>query len=411
MKISILQYNLSVYIIFACNIVLAQSSDSDKLFDVLNTITTPAYVVMGVSSTEITRPSTLRDFTTSVQNVTNGLSTLPNTYGVEFKPWRIKNDVKSDSLKFRETITISFGYNKENVGEDNEFSKAGIGFKCGILKPKSIVNKEKVLQESNIYQALIENKRLSEAKVQQSSQQIRTAISIQENQIIQRENNIQKIQFSNLPQDIEARKLDSISIEKSKNEILRLQTNLAHEVDIAEKSEKLVKARTGKTNLRKSGYFLDLSAGIAWDVTPFNDETIQMAKTGVWVTSGYDITNLLGKSSVSILVAAKNFYEPNMMFITSTGAINYQKSNATDLGGRLILNLFNNKFDVSCEYIHRWRNRDLFKRSDRLVFNASYDFGKDFKLALTFGKDFDNNEMTNGNVISIINFVKSLGQL
>ena len=123
---------------------------------------------------------------------------------------------------------------------------------------------------------------------------------------------------------------------------------------------------------------------------------------GAWFTGGTE--NIGGV--LSILIEGK--WHKNFDF--SDMAPN---TVAYDYGARVILNFIDQKFIFSGEII--WRDREGFElemeeKNYKYVFNLNVNFSPDTKLNLTLGKDFEENEMfRKGNLLSLINLVKSFG--
>ena len=64
--------------------VISQNTPTGINLDNLNSNTSAAFVLLGISPTEIARPSSILDFAGSIQSSTNDFMSIPNTYGLEF---------------------------------------------------------------------------------------------------------------------------------------------------------------------------------------------------------------------------------------------------------------------------------------------------------------------------------------
>ena len=99
-----------------------------------------------------------------------------------------------------------------------------------------------------------------------------------------------------------------------------------------------------------------------------------------------------------------------MPYIDQLEKVAFQESNALDVGVKGAVSLFENRFDLSFEATYRGRSGDnvALKNSSKWLVNASYAFNKNFKVSMTFGKDFENNVSQDGNLVSLVNLIKGI---
>lgn len=376
------------------------AKEAEEVLDVLNTTTTPAFVVMGVSNTEIARPTSLKDFTASLQSSTGGFTELPNTYGLEFLPLG-GDSIALDSGRFSiKNISFSFGFLRENIGEPDASTRTGIGLNLPIFRPKKVIAKKEVDARLADFSSLLLTKESTEFELNRIKARIEE-IGVMNKRMAPGQT---IMELSETDRDVLVQYTQARS---------KLQT----EALMLEAVSKLIRKERGSTKVRRQGLFLNLYGGMTWEYPVAFVADSSLTKWGGWITGGCERSFFSKKDTmeatggfVSLVGVFRYFIEPHMPYIDSLGEVAIQKSKALDVGAKLAVSLFDGNFDLSFE--GTWRKRPEknveLKKTSKLLFNASYAFKKDFKVSLTFGKDFENNVTQDGNLVSLVNLIKGI---
>jgi len=102
--------NIAIIICLTSSLLKAQSS-----YDQLNSNTSGAFVLMGLSPTEIANPTNLGEFAASVQDATENLSVLPENYAIEVPLYS-----KDKGMYKKNRVTLSAGYSRETQNIDSK---------------------------------------------------------------------------------------------------------------------------------------------------------------------------------------------------------------------------------------------------------------------------------------------------
>ena len=317
--------------------------------DVLNSNTSPAFVLMGVSPTEISNPSDLGDFTTSIQNATNNFNTLPTNYAAEFFPYKIfypDFDYDSSATErfnvFKNIFTshsISFGFNSDNLNpiDESNFSRIGLGFKTSLIRAKA--NSGEAANPRKLDQFLAQSASIGINSFPESK--------------------VKQLAFFGLP-------------------------------------EKII----------KQDIFLDMALAFAYDFTGVNHDQMDYSRFGIWLNGGYKTpTNDNSYVSGTFLFTLRYINNQKTEFFS----FEEDDLETFDFGIKGNFNALNEDLLVSFEYIWQSILDEGYEDSDKYVLNFSYDIKENMKLGFSVGKDFENNKTREGNLISLINFVSSFG--
>ena len=128
-KFKVSEFLMFKWLIFICiNFLflgkgLGQDPDT---YDQLNSNTSAAFVLLGISPTEIARPTSIGDLAGSLQSATGNFSSLPNTYALEMS---LDPNSKDTDITKR---TLSFAY----INESDPFvqSRISFGFKYSVAE-------------------------------------------------------------------------------------------------------------------------------------------------------------------------------------------------------------------------------------------------------------------------------------
>ncbi len=320
--------------------------------NVLDTNTSPVFILMGISPTEIANPSDLGDFTTSIQNATGNFNALPSSYAVELYPHKIlkadfRYDLKQGTYLHNvyKRSSVSLGYNADNMvpSTGQMYARLGFGFKTSLIHS----DPGKKLTKRDL------------KKIQDSQHRVNAV----------------------RPGTIAG--LVNQTILTNPNAALIFNT-----LDIA-------------PYFKRTGGFLDLALAFAYDFTGENADQMDYSRFGIWLTGGIITKSNADEVSMDVLATARyvNNFETQYFMGDSLSGSNAQ------IGGKINFNALEGDFQLSAEYVFQRGDTD----TNKYLFNTSYEIDDNIKLGFTIGKDFDNMRTREGNLISIINFISSFG--
>lgn len=171
--------------------------------------------------------------------------------------------------------------------------------------------------------------------------------------------------------------------------------------------EEFESARTAAEEVRieRYGFKLDLWGAMAWDFPGMNFNRGQGSAAALWATGGYECP--CGFSALGIV---RYIYQRALPYPGDQGLIKYMNTEAVDAGLRLIYAQPGTRFSGGMESLFRQKvniQDDPF--SWRFTVNAEYEVGRNKKLSLSFGKDFDGTLTGDSDLIMALNFLMGFG--
>ncbi|HVS94200.1 MAG TPA: hypothetical protein VHE59_19320 [Mucilaginibacter sp.] len=380
------------------NSAKAKTTKSDSIsLDLLNAPSSPAFNLLGIAPSDIERPTDMNSFRASIQNATGNFSKLPSSYAVEFTPaslLKLNNQTLNDlgSIKFgdvfSQSFTVSFGLTQgkslnSKTNDSVSFTKLGFGVKFSIIRPR-FTNKT---QKEIVDLENIQKKYLFDLNPTDSINTVKKLIKEADSlhNTAKRDSLVKKLA-----------KLDSIFANNETANLVKGDSGLYKQL------------KTTATNLKieRSGAFLDFAGGIALDFPTDKFDFSLVEKAGAWLTGGYEG----GNDGFSALGIARYLYQPDAIFDDPNGTLKTNNISTFDMGARILYTTYNSKFTASTEAIYRSvLNKNTIPSSWRLVLNLEYNVGNNQKLTFSFGRNFDGNLTTDGNLISALNYIIGFG--
>ncbi|GAA4317002.1 hypothetical protein GCM10023149_14340 [Mucilaginibacter gynuensis] len=391
------------------NQLLAQGTPIDTTInlDVLKSPASPAFNMLGLSPSDVERPTDVNAFALSLQNSTKNFTTLPNSYAVEIAPvYIVKKSLisldKFNSTKFGDvflqSLVLSIGYT--HVGPEGmedvdslRQSKMGIGIRFAIVRPKFSA------KTSQTYNDLIAQQK----------------VLLKDYLKIKGENpDAKELQLTK--DSIKALFTTPMDAEKRKSELERLNLKRAALVEsINEAGNTLLADREAFNTVKKiasdfkierTGAFLDFSAGMVLDFPYDRFSNSTVSKAGAWLTGGYEG----GNNGLSIMGINRFLFQPDKVFADDNNVLATKNISTYDAGLRLLYNGLAGRFVLSTEAIYRSViSKSTIDPSWRLVFNTEYDIGTNKKITFAFGRNFDGTTTKGGNLVAALNFISSFG--
>ena len=148
--------------------------------------------------------------------------------------------------------------------------------------------------------------------------------------------------------------------------------------------------------LTRTGFKLDLTAGIVQDFPGGRFEQRSVSRAGVWLSGGYE-----GEKGISFLFMTR--------YLHSAGYLEEAYS-TFDGGARFIYAPAESKFTASGEAIYRKPlQTDVLPASWRATLNVEYKLRPGISLNFSYGRNFDGVVNKNGNIVAVLSLFTSLG--
>jgi hypothetical protein len=159
---------------------------------------------------------------------------------------------------------------------------------------------------------------------------------------------------------------------------------------------------------------MDYAVGIAIDYPDSNFQKSYVSKFSTWLTFGFE-----KEGGLNWLGVVRYNYNLNRFYRSNVNnLINDINIGELDYGLRIYSDV-TSKFTLSFEILKRTRyfnekkltdnNINHPENTDRYVFSANYKVGKNQNLSFTYGKNFDNTQIREGNLIAALNFLIGFG--
>ena len=357
------------------------AQDKDSVLNILKAPFSPAASILGVSPSDVQRPTDPSAFMLTLQNATSNFSALPSSYAVDIAPaWLFgghkityRDFVDSQdvwkSIKQSFVLSAAFTSKSDSTGRD---ASLGFGVKISLLR--GAINSGALAAVS-------------------SSQNVLNSIAAAEGAAIT------ALVVSPAYNNATAA-MQSIMIDTARNATRARLQNLSDSLKEIAKAIDFV----------RHGWKLDLAGGasVSFPNQQFNYGTIN--KAGAWLTGGYE-----GKGGFSTLFILRYLYNPDKVFADDKMLMHKDNVNTFD-GGLRFLYDNHDKFTISGEAIYRSmtqktgvQSADELVSTYRFTINADYKIAANRLLTLAVGRDYDGTFRNDGNLIAALNLLLGFG--
>jgi hypothetical protein len=384
---------------FYINAAAQNSADTAVKVDVLKAPVSPASSLLGLSPSDIEKPTDPAAVMISLRSATEGFSMLPNKYAVDIAPFLLfsKNGISVkdlQSVKFRDlmkqTFVLSTAINRiskaDNKEDTTDVTKLGVGFKLSLIRGD--LNKDFIRATRRIQ--VIQSRLLDEYDGEDDYAEADPQYKL----LKEKADSFLRVNHA-VPSDLQQAKeqLYTKLIDEYEKRNLRIS-----------ESKKEISEALAKVTLDRYGWFMDFSGGVVMDFRNDRFENNKISTGGAWLTFGYD-----DPKGLSLLWISRYLYSPETV-LAKAGASGLNL-HTFDAGGRLLYKSADKKLYLSGEAIYRSvLTRNIVDPSWRLMFNASYETGINQKIIFSFGRNFDGTYFRGGNLVSSINFLIGLGK-
>jgi hypothetical protein len=382
--------------------IAAAAQDSDTttaILDVLKSPSSPAFNILGVSPSNVERPTDVNAFRLSVQNATSDFTRLPLEYSVEAAPAilvGIGNQTLSsyNSSKFKDvfwqSLSVSAALNHGNRFDEGSsdsvaYSKLGVGLKFSIIRP-NWSDKTKAL-----YQDLREKQRIFVNRYSIGEIDDEILMSLEAARKQNERNNSISDQRRKAVRDSLKTEIDN------RRKMLPLFDSIAFFA---------VKKAAEKFKIERVGPSLDFAAGTVVDFPDNSFDYSLLSRAGAWLTGGYEG----GNNGFSGFAVIRYLYQPDKIFADDKNTIKTDNISTLDFGGRALWTCFEGKYTIGVEGVYRSvLNGGVIDPTWRFTFNTEYDYAPNRKITFSLGKNFDGTVTTGGNLIAALNLIAGFG--
>jgi hypothetical protein len=415
---------------------LVQSQNDAVKLDLLKAPSSPASNLLGISASDVDKPTDVSAFMLSLQTASASFTKLPSNYAVDIAPFWLskKNNVgdittvglsnSSGKNVFKQTFVVSFAMKNTDSTETALAVNSvygGLGFKFSIFRggydetTKDGLGEIKKYQDAKLetlIKSIDDYRNNAEVIALQTKRKDLIRNSVRE--AMEDTQNIEKLKQLSGEDAVEFQNsiVKSITdIVKSSQSYVEIDMELNGkllskliEADMAE-ADKKIKEVASAFQTARVGFTWDIAGGIS---AQFRNKRLNDSKVynaGIWTTLGY--TSEKFGSALFLLRLLQN---PDKIFAKVNGVNDIGDITTFDFGGRYIFASSQAKFNASLEGIYRSvLSSNTIKPSWRLVFNADYAIFQNQKLTFSFGRNFDGTITKDGNLIAALTFLTGFG--
>ncbi len=376
-------------------ILFAQQSPTDinEEIDQLKSPQSPAAVLLGIAESEITRPSDVSDFITSIRQASSGFSSIPLNYAVEFSPYWLWKKKTTDAKSFlgnnvgdniKQSITLSVANNNNDI---QSISNGAVSNSALALGLRFSFLRGNISDETN--EKIDIARKYMDRKNSLADKSNSTQIIVDLNKTMLEKIDVVE-QNEALSESVRKIKIDSII-----NFYAAYKSQLTDQAYDQDDINDSLKTTLQGLEFTRTGFKLDFNSAVSWQFPEQLFRKRQLGQAGAWLSGGFELKNHI---SFLALVRYQYFGEDQL--------IGRVKNHALDAGGRLLYT--QNKFTLSAEIVYR-NNKGIEDQKYKYLINLDYKIGDNQKLNLSFGKDFNGTFTKDGNVISALNFLMGFG--
>ena len=402
---------LFILLLFTFNLVYSQGGiDTTIKVDLLKAPSSPASNLLGISPSDIEKPTDVSAFMLSLQSATNSFTKLPSNYAVDIAPyWAFKNSKKGDITTegfrktsgknvFKQTLVFSFAFrNPDSTETELNFKSffGGFGFKFSLFRGH---------YDGTTNQALntikrIQNKRLKLLEIGIERSNTDSLVLSLENRRKDMLRGKTPFEIANILQSNEYKKIgDSLNL-------LLLEFKNESIAEQQEALDKEIQSVASTFQTTRIGFTWDIAGGASTEFRSKRFDNAKLYNAGLWTTIGYT-DSVLGSG----LFLLRLLHNPDKIFAKDNMTNDIDDITTIDAGLRYIYSRSQSKFSASLEAIYRSvLSSETIEPSWRLVFNAEYAIWQNQKLTFSFGRNFDGTVTKDGNLIATLTFLTGFG--
>lgn len=394
--------------------------DTTFTMDQLRAPSSPGSVLLGVSESDIQRPTDPVEFSATLRQATNDYTQLPKNFAVDLAPWLIwgkpKNareilgldslyavqteTSKSISSNIQQTFALSFAVKDlGSDGSDAETTTAtnpqmGIGFKCSLFRGTSTEKSAAQLRSlGDAMDSLTKKVALAGDEVLMNDEGYQALLHLTREAAARGEDDAARVWAE------KAVAHASKTLTAANLEVLQQRADLKADADSAH-------ARASSFKMEREGFFWDLAGGLVLDYMDRRFDNSYVTKAGLWTSLG----NNVAKANFTYQAQLRYLFQPDNAFMGEADSLDMQDIHLMDGGARFSWDPNNGRISFSVEALYRaCLNVNAIDPTWRLVANADYDLGNNKRLTFSFGRNFDGSTSQGGNLVSALNLILGFG--
>jgi len=396
---------LTFFALHAMHNALAQTGeqvDDEVKLDILQTPTSPAGNLLGISDAQIENPTDPTEFMIMVSQATNDFTALPNQFAIDVAPaWllaghkitmeqfiedKLWNNVKQ-SLVFSAATRSADSLGNMNSTE-NDMTRVAAGLKM------------------SLFRGTVDSRAMSKLdELRRERGQLLKAYSTGLDSLLQTDSTFvqlkrQRIEILRSDMDFATKQVLLSQIDRS------LEDLESRAMEKMENTFEQLKTIAEQVQFTRYGFKMDLAAGCAFDFPMQTFQEGYISQIGVWSTFGWK-----WKQGFSAMAMARYLYHPDAVYFSEEEVeLVSEDVPAFDAGARFTYDVGDRKFSLSGEILYRSITgvEDL-DDNWRVALNAAYDLGSNKKVTFLLGKDFNSFGGDDGNLIANVNLLVGLG--
>jgi hypothetical protein len=350
----------------------SETPSADSVPDVasLRAPATPAFVLLGISPSDVARPQTPGDLALSFANSGSSVSRLPEDLAIEVSPywlarhsrltWR-SDSVRSLASSVARTFALSFGTTEKGT-EANRSTNLGVGARAMLLSGRLSDTTMKLLRAVDSSAAvgghIFNRYRLAETR------RIDALVAAE----------LQPCVVISVPADREACAARVVQKYQPMRDsvVAAVRANPDFQAELA-KVDKAI----DNFSLAREGLFWEVAGGAVWDFASGVWAHGRRARTGAWTTLSYEGGKLGDRTTWAPVLVARYLKED------TTASLDI-----FDVGGRLVAS--GQTYALSVELVHRfWSGDDAPNSQHRLSGMLEYKLREDAWLFAAMGRDYE----------------------
>ncbi|HET6764260.1 MAG TPA: hypothetical protein VFH27_11330 [Longimicrobiaceae bacterium] len=326
----------------------------------------PAFVLLGVSPTEVTRPTSMPDLGLDVASVARTFSSVPQNYALEASPFWLRGH---SGLSWQNDTTRSIG---QSVARTLGISVATAETGTALVPRTGVAFGLRTMLLSGHIPAAVRDTLARLGTYLASEGALFERYAAPQRALDDAWASAELARIGTLPATDKPAALRAF---QEANEARKAQRRAIVEQNAAYRSEVAAgRKRFDGFAMRREGAMLEVAAGSTWDFAGRDWQTGQLGRAGVWATYSCEGCVLAGGAPVTPLVLVRYTHARS------------DDANVLDAGGRLILS--GGRYDLSAEGVARsFLGKDT-PTLYRVAGIFDYQVQQNLWLLASFGRDY-----------------------
>lgn len=405
---------LCLFSLFLTTTLFSQVDTTINL-DLLRAPVSPASNLLGISPSDIDKPSDVSAFMLNLQSATSSFTSIPKNYSVDIAPYWLfvkpgkRQDYTTEGFKksfgkgvFKQTFVISAAIRNPDTSETSFNSKSNysaLGFKFSIVRGEYDQKTIETLDAIQVLQSI---------KLRHLDAVLTGYMANNDEAVIALRQDLRELIREGLNS---GKTLDAI---RGSEEFLKVQSELNKKLsdfkelekrEVQDELDQKIQKLAADFQTARIGWTWDIAAGISAEFLNRRFDSSKVYNAGIWTTFGYT-----SSSFGSLLGIVRYLHNPDQIFAKNNTVNDVADISTLDAGIRYIFSKPQSRFNLSMEAIYRSvLSKNTIDPSWRLVLNADYSIWKNQKLTFSFGRNFDGVISNGGNLIAGLSFLTGFG--